>query len=227
MPEHVEVPSNCWVTPPGQRDLVHEFFGGPPDLDPFHDPASIMQARVCGDVRNGWDAYRDDWDRWRIPIRSQIELPPEVDPLCDVPEIQTGERPWRTSLINGPYSADNPKRTARRIAQYASPDRELLNLCPAAPGSSYWRKHIWAKANAVAWLGRLSFVAGRDMHDKHGKLVAKAGTLLDGNRTEIAMVYTGADPYRFWRIWRDWEVTVLRTDVIAAGGERTRSSHTG
>lgn len=182
-----EVASNCWCSPPDQIALTHKFFDGPPDLDPFHDPASIVGARVAMDMRDGWDAYRDDW-----------------------PE-------FKTCFVNSPYSADNPKRTARRVAQYAAPDREILNLCPAAPGSIYWRHHIWARANAIAWLGRLSFVAGRDMFDKKGKKIASAGDLLDGNRTEIAMVYTGADPYRFWQTWAAWEVTVLRTDVVTVG----------
>lgn len=195
-----ETASDCWTSPPDQVALVHKFFGGPPDFDPFHDPASIVGAKITGDVRKGWDAYRDDWLKLRTP---------DMDPGLSLPP--------RTVYVNGPYSADNPKRTARRIAQYAADDREILNLCPAAPGSLYWRRHIWARTNAIAWLGRLAFVAGRDMFDKKGKLIAKAGELLTGNRTEIAMVYTGADPYRFWETWAAWEVTVLRTEVITVG----------
>lgn len=210
-----EKTSDAWVTPPDQVALTHKFFDGPPDLDPFHDPASIVGARVAMDMRDGWDAYRDDWNGIRIPVSPAIALPSLDGDLCNV--TISHERPWRTSLVNGAYSADNPKRTARRVAQYASPDREILNLCPAAPGSIYWRHHIWARANAIAWLGRLSFVAGRDMFDKKGKKIASAGDLLDGNRTEIAMVYTGADPYRFWQTWAAWEVTVLRTDVVTVG----------
>lgn len=213
MPE--EIASNCWTTPPDQVALVHGFFGDVPDFDPFHDPASIIGARVAMDVRNGWDAYRDDWNGIRVPDGPVVKVPPRDGDIVDVTIYS--ERPWRTSLVNAPYSSDNPKRTARRVAQYASKDREILNLCPAAPGSRYWRRHIWARANAIAWLGRLAFVAGRDMFDKKGNPIAKAGELLTGNRTEIAMVYTGADPYRFWQTWAAWEVTVLRNDVITVG----------
>lgn len=212
-------PSDQWTTPPDQVALVHGFFGDVPDFDPFHDLESILRPRVAMNVRHGWDAYRDDWNDIRIPVRS--EMGPTVSYLdSDIASLSGPEpRSWRTSLVNGPYSADNPKRTARRVAQYASKDREILNLCPAAPGSRYWRRHIWARANAIAWLGRLAFVAGRDMFDKKGNLIAKAGELLTGNRTEIAMVYTGADPYRFWQTWAAWEVTVLRNEVITVGGD--------
>ncbi len=153
-----------------------------------------------------------DWS-WMTPD----EIKAEISSLI--------ESAWNRTQVEAPYMRQ-AKRLGfevgegwRLVAQYASPDRELLNLCPAAPGSTYWRRHIWARVNAIAWLGRLAFVAGRDMHDKHGRLIAKAGELLTGNRTEIAMVYTGADPYRFWETWARWEVTVLRTEVVTVGAE--------
>ena len=64
-----------------------------------------------------------------------------------------------------------------------------MNLCPAAAGSDYWWEHVWPRKPAVVWLGRLSFRAGRTMKDKHGAIVANKGDIIDGNRTEIALVY--------------------------------------
>lgn len=178
-----EVATDCWITPPDQVERVHQLFRGPPDLDPFHDPASTVGATLALDCREGWDAYRDDW-----------------------PEFET-------AFINGPYSGDHPRRTARRVHRYARPGRVLLNLCPAAPGSDYWRAHVWPRVNAIAWLGRLAFVAGRDMRDRHGKISFRAGQVVHGNRTEIAMLYTGERPDRFSRIWDRWEVTILRRTI--------------
>lgn len=139
------------------------------DLDPFHDPARGDQlGRQVLDLRLGEDAYALDWGG-------------------------AGTRVW----VNGPYSRGNPKRTAERVAMFAARGLEILNLCPAAPGSAYWIEHVWPSASAVGWCGRETFRAAVDMHDASGRLVCKAGEEQGGNRTEIALVYHGPDVDRF------------------------------
>lgn len=181
-----EVASDTYCTPPEVLDPVAVMWPGGIDLDPFWDPECIVEARERFDFRAGANGYRDPWGR------------------------------ARTVFVNGPYSSDHPKQTAKRCASMADPRREILNLCPAAPGSDYWRGLVWPWANAVAWLGRLSFRAGRRMVLGGGKVV-EPGQLVHGNRTEIALVYHGHDPYRFRSVFSKWEVTVLRSDVRRMG----------
>jgi hypothetical protein len=112
--------------------------------------------------------------------------------------------PWQGGriFVNGPYSKNHPQLTAERCALARDDGRELLNLCPAAPGSDYWAPLVWPWVTAVAWLGRLAFTAGSDMFAKDGRLICRAGVTKSGNRTEIAMLYYGPDVDRFRAIFR-------------------------
>lgn len=142
------------------------------DLDPFHDPARPDPlGRRLYDLRLGDDAYALSWGG-------------------------AGERVW----VNGPYSQGNPGRTAARCDLHAALGVEILNLCPAAPGSVYWIEHVWPSVSAVAWCGRETFRAGVDMHDKDGRLICAAGEEKGGNRTEIALLYYGPDVERFLHV---------------------------
>lgn len=177
-----EVASDTYGTPESVLEPVRRFWSDVIDLDPFHDPNSIVGARRTIDVRKGGDGYTDSW--MRAP----------------------------TVWVNGPYSGDHPKRTAAVCARRACPPREILNLCPAAPGSTYWREWVWPYANAIAWLGRLSFRAGRRM-ELAGRVV-EPGALVHGNRTEIALVYHGVRPYQLAACFNRWQVTPLRVEVV-------------
>lgn len=173
----VEVATDRYMTPPNIIDLIDAFWPQGVELDPFHDPSPycLVKAAHRFDLRAGQDAYAEAW-------RGEGRL-----------------LALRT-FVNGPYSGDHPQRTCRAITLHtrlAHPSAEVLNLCPAAPGSAYWKRWVWPNASAIAWLGRLSFVAGVDIPGKDGKRSAVAGTLVHGNRTEIALVYHGRHAERF------------------------------
>lgn len=119
--------------------------------------------------------------------------------------------PWPglTAFANGPYSRRYPGATAKRCAEMRLAGMEVMNLCPAAPGSDYWRDFVWPHVTAVAWLGRLAFEAAVDMYDSDGRLVCKKGKASNGNRTEIALNYAGDDPELFRQVLsREAHVTV-------------------
>jgi len=179
--EFAERPSDCYGTPRRVLDLVESYWPSGIDLDPFWDPQCLVEARECWDVRQGQDAYR----------------------------LAREGRLWGRVWANGPYHGDGPKRTAKILAQYADSGGEALNLTPCGPGLHYWRRSVWPFASAIAWLGRLSFRAGRDRFkvdrlgehvlDKHGEpiLTHRAGEIVKGADREVALVAYNGDPHRF------------------------------
>lgn len=113
------------------------------------------------------------------------------------------ELPWEDkTFANGPYSGRHPKLTAEKCAAEAKLKHRVINLAPAAPGSKYWRDFVWNDAAAIAWLGRLAFVAPEDVYDAEGTLVARAGEEVAGNRTEIALIDYEQDPSRFKKLFQ-------------------------
>ena len=161
--------SDRYLTHGAPLDVLSALWPDGADLDPFHDPARSGQlGRRVFDLRAGEDAYALDWGG-------------------------AGDRVW----VNGPYSGANPQRTAERCARFSLRGVEILNLCPAAPGATYWKRYIWPNADAIAWCGRLAFEPAVDMLAKDGRIVAKAGEVKGGNRTEIALVYFGPEGSRF------------------------------
>jgi hypothetical protein len=135
---------------------------GPIDEDPFHHPRSLWRARNVIDERKGGDAYRDLWR-------------------------------GKAAGVNGPYSGDYPARTAARcLEMYRLTGIESINICPAAVGSIYWRKHVWPFAAGIAWLGRVGFIPGEDIYDDEGQLIEAAGSEpKNQNRFEIAAIHIG------------------------------------
>ncbi|MEM6988887.1 MAG: DNA N-6-adenine-methyltransferase [Myxococcota bacterium] len=109
--------------------------------------------------------------------------------------------PGRRVFAQGPYSGRFPALTAARCALMHDRGKEIVSLCPAAVGSNYWRSHVWPTATAIAWMGRMAFPAGVDVHAKDGRLVCAAGKAQGGNRTEIAAVYQGPDWERYRRVF--------------------------
>lgn len=202
MSEFVEVPTDCWLTTPDLIDLHNALWPGGIGIDPFHDPKSMIGAHTTLDIRRGQDAYALDW--WEI---------------ADLAALGVVGASRRRALVNGPYSGDHPARTAERIATMldSGAGAEVTNLCPAAPGSAYWSRWVWPRYAAIAWLGRWAFVAGRDLHnEKTGRIVAREGERVSGNRTEIALVYSHSLEERegarqveaFRELFRQWHVTV-------------------
>ena len=175
-----EVATDRWQTPPDVVELLDALWPDGIDLDPFGDPSPhcVVKARASFDIRRGEDAYALTWAD-------------ALAPSCN-----------GSIFANGPYSADNPARTMRAIALHlrtAGRYTEVANLCPAAPGSNYWRRFAWPWANAIAWMGRTAFVAGVDIV-KNGRTVARAGDRVHGNRTELALVYNGPRVSTFERL---------------------------
>lgn len=118
---------------------------------------------------------------------------------CDIRKGQDGyECPWHGRVyVNGPYS--QASRTAQHIAYQIAEGRvtEVISVCPAAVGSNYWARWVWPHVAAVAFAGRLPFKAAVDICDKAGKVITPAGTVANGNRTEIAVCYYGPRWARF------------------------------
>lgn len=168
-----------YLSPLWVCDLVREVLVDEIDLDPFHEADSHTRANKTIDARSGGNAYVDHWV-------------------------------GRNALANGPYSARYPAATAHRCAEmHVQHGLEVFNLCPAAPGSDYWRSWVWPNATAIVWLGRLAFEAAVDIV-KDGKIVCPKGTAQNGNRTEIAMPYLGDRPDRVRQVFcRRAEVTLL------------------
>lgn len=182
-----EKASDRYLTHGAPLDVMAMLWPRGADLDPFHDPArkGPPLGRTVFDLRHGQDAYALDWGG-------------------------AGTRVW----ANGPYSGGNPRRTAERVALYALEGLEIMNLCPAAPGSDYWKRFVWPTMNAIAWCGRLAFEAAVDMTNRDGELVCKKGEVKGGNRTEIALCYAGHEPERFKSICEvvaGWPAQVLRS----------------
>ena len=98
--------------------------------------------------------------------------------------------PWRPFRIwaQPPYSGSNPARTAEKTARVRASEREIMMMVPANAGATYWKRYVWPHASCIAWLGRVQFIAGCDMHDKKGQLTHKKGDVGKQNRTEIALV---------------------------------------
>lgn len=165
-------PSDRYCTPDWWLALLSEFWPSGIDVDPFWDPESQVRARICIDARDGGDAYESEWPGKRI-------------------------------LVQAPYSGRFPTLTAARCAGMYDglAGREIVNLCPAAAGSCYWRRHVWPTASAVAWMGRMAFPAAVDIHATDGRLICAAGKAQSGNRTEISAVYQGHDHERFRRVF--------------------------
>ena len=168
-------PSDRYATPQWIVDLVGAFWRRDGiDLDPFWDPTSTVPARHKFNARRGQNAYTRVW-------------------------------PGRTAYVNGPYSGQFPQHTAAAVRRFLGRagergvprGREAINVCPAAVGSTYWKRDVWPVTNAVAWLGRVAFPAGVDVFDDDGRLVCPAGVAQNGNRTEIAAVYSGRFPHVF------------------------------
>lgn len=159
-----------WLSPPSAARLVSVLWGGA-DVDPFGHPDQNVAARTV--------------------------MGRHLDPDYDAYEFELRTVRGRTWWLQGPYSGKNPARTAAMHAELARLGRSVLNLTPAAAGSSYWKKHLWPNIDAVAWLGRLSFVAGCDVMNDDGTVRYEKGDLVKGNRTEIALLYTGPVAWRF------------------------------
>jgi len=136
------------------------------------------------------------------------------------------ELPWYDkTFANGGYSGKNPQRTAAKCAAEARLKHRVLNLAPAAPGSKYWKQYVWEDAAAIAWMGRLAFVAPQNVYDAEGTLVAKKGDEVPGNRTEIALISYDKDAKRFKSLYESAGHPVSVMDDPTWGKQGDRDSN--
>lgn len=173
-PTFEEKASDCWITPPEVFDLYDQAWDGGHDFDPFFDPETPIRSARTLDVRSGCDAFRDALEVVRDEVAMNLR--------CRV-------------HVNAPYSAGHPPRTAELCHRMRIAGAEVANLCIAEPGLDYWDQWIFPTATAVVWLGRLPFVAGRDMYDKAGKLTYRKGQRAKNNRYSVALVLHVDDPH--------------------------------
>lgn len=166
--------SDRYLTSEWLMDKVRDFTAQRVGVDYFHEEGSHVDPAFGVNVREGEDGYN----------------PIDTDLLLTVYGIDVGVC---VHWLNGGYSGKLPQKTARLAARIRAsyPMAHVLNLCPAAPGSNYWRRHVWPHVTAIAWMGRLGFEAAVDQFDKTGRLVCKKGETRNGNRTEIALCYSG------------------------------------
>jgi len=111
---------------------------------------------------------------------------------------------FRTIYVNPPYGIDLKRKTkikdwikkceeAHRV--YGS---EVLALIPVAVNTAHWKDYIFGKANAICFLGdtRLKFIINGDDKNK-------------GAPMACAMVYWGANSYRFNKVFSKFGAVVL------------------
>jgi hypothetical protein len=170
---------DSFATPRGLLALVDTFWPLGITLDPFGARHSLVESDLVYYKDDGTDAYVESWDTH----------------ACN--------RVW----VNGPYSQPHPTDIAERVVAMTQlvNEMEVLDLRPCAPGSKCWKEHIWPHATAIAWIGRMSFVAPPGH--------PRAGEEIDGNRNDVALVYHGPHAQRFAFVFGTiggYPVTVIR-----------------
>jgi hypothetical protein len=120
---------------------------------------------------------------------------------------------YLTTLANPPFSAGNLPLAAERFAEAmaADPSQHRFFICLAAPGAGYWVNHLHPHLSAVAWVGRVAFIALRHMTiGKKDPRTLEPGDEVVGNRSEIAVVYGGPSASTFARVFQLAGIPVSR-----------------
>lgn len=164
---------DAFATPRKMVELVDLFWPLGVTLDPFGARHALIEADRVFYLDEGEDAYSESWDTHAF------------------------NRVW----VNGPYSKRNPTDIAERVVGMAQvvAEMEVLDLRPCSPGSLLWKRFIWPFATAIAWVGRMSFVAPPNYRDPNG--VLREGEEIDGNRNDVALVYHGPHSSRFEKVF--------------------------
>lgn len=173
-----EIVTDCYLTPPRLIPFITELkdLGGGMLFDPFSDPKSIIPSSHGLDVRNGQDAYAEDWAKFGSSDSGKCAL-------------------W----VNGPYSRGHAERTTRKFAEAMQSGAFNIGamICISELGAKKSRplfeafgplaKDKMGMRMRVYFVGRLGFVAGRDI-ERENKPTIKAGTLDDSPRNEVMIV---------------------------------------
>ena len=128
-----------WCTPAPVRDVVHEFFGGPPDLDPCSNIHSIMRGRI------EWFGPPDGTDGLIVPWSGL--LPKRNGRL--------------TVFCNPPYSAKFEWAEKCWEEHHDCPRIEIVGLLPADTDTRWFQRYGADAARRCFWAGRLTFIGDR------------------------------------------------------------------
>lgn len=172
--------SHHWGTPPIYVDAVRRAFGKDILLDPCSNEHSVIKAV----------------NEYRLP---------EVDGLSATWDFET-------IYVNPPYGADRSRGTTikdwlkRCYEANSHHGSEVISLIPVATNTSHWKRFIWGKASAVAFLydTRLKFLV-------NGKSGGKGAPM------SCAMVYWGPNTSRFIDVFSAYGAAVdLKNSRFAA-----------
>jgi len=150
----VNAASHHWGTPREYVDAVRQVFGGEISLDPCSNEYSVVNAEV----------------EYRLP---------ETDGLhasWNFPKV----------YVNPPYGADRSRGTTirdwlKRCAEaFDAHGSEVIALVPVATNTSHWKKYVWNKATAIAFL-----------YDTRLKFLVNGRTGGKGAPMSCAMIYWG------------------------------------
>ncbi len=179
----VNAASHHWGTPLVYVEAVRKVFGGRIALDPCSNQFSVVQAAT----------------EYRLP---------EVDGLeasWDFPRI----------YVNPPYGADRSRGTTikdwlKRCAEaHQAHKSEVIALVPVATNTSHWKRYVWNKASALAFL-----------YDTRLKFLVDGQSGGKGAPMSCAMVYWGKHVARFLDVFSAYGAAVDLSTTRAAAYER-------
>lgn len=179
----VNAASHHWGTPLVYVEAVKKVFGGRIALDPCSNEYSVVRART------------------------EYSLP-DVDGL-------TASWNFPKIYVNPPYGADRARGTTirdwlQRCAEsHQAHGSEVIALVPVATNTSHWKKYVWNKASAVAFLydTRLKFLV-------NGKSGGKGAPM------SCAMIYWGRAVAKFLEVFSQHGAAVDLSTTKAAVYER-------
>lgn len=126
--------SHNWCTPKKYVSLVHDFFNGPPSLDPCSNEWSLVEAKV----------------EYKLPLNDGLEESWEHPTIFVNP-------PYGKDRDRGTSIKDWVRRCSDAYLSYGS---EVLALVPVATNTSHWKNYVFKYAIAISFLGdtRLKFM---------------------------------------------------------------------
>jgi hypothetical protein len=159
-----------WCTPKIFLDSVRIVIGGQIALDPCSNAFSIVDASVEYWLPDA-DGLKESWD-------------------------------YPTIFVNPPYGTD-PARGTRiahwfeRISEAAANGSEVIALVPGATNTSYWKKFVYPKVQAICFIyeRRVKFIIGGNLDTKELQcpaalfIMAKMSRVLLWNLRNMARLF--------------------------------------
>jgi hypothetical protein len=182
LPDHINPAESVdWCTPPRIVEPVHEFFGGPPDLDPCSNSNSIVQATVSfalpehdGLVRS-WDINGRHTKVYVNPPFGRCYLRSDRMVVYSSKQWTRGRklfREWEKGGKSGPlpeacisdvdaarFTSTSVHDWVKAAAYFYRHMTENLMLLPASVDTSTWQETAFPTATVVCWIkGRITFL---------------------------------------------------------------------